>query len=132
MHLPVEQTDCFLRFVAVADWAWEVVSGWQPLARDTLGKQLVRAADSIGANMVEGDGRYAKADSLHFFVVARGSARETRYWLERAKVRGLISDAEYTEQINAINHATRQLNSLINYRRSQPSGVKEESSEYGE
>ena len=30
---------------------------WVPLARDTVGKQLIRAADSIGANIAEGVGQ---------------------------------------------------------------------------
>ena len=34
----------------LADEVWEIVLKWNVLARDTIGKQLVRAADSVGAN----------------------------------------------------------------------------------
>ncbi len=34
----------------LADQVWEVVLGWNNFARDTVGKQLVRSADSVGAN----------------------------------------------------------------------------------
>ena len=35
----------------LADTVWEVVRKWDSFARDTVGKQLVRAADSVGANI---------------------------------------------------------------------------------
>lgn len=41
----------------LADRVWNVVLHWPFLAQDTVGKQLIRAADSIGANIVEGYGR---------------------------------------------------------------------------
>ena len=96
-----------------------IVTRWSPVAIDTVGKQLIRAADRVGATLVEGDGRYGRADALHFFVMARASARETRYWIERAIVRSLITAQEGQAQIEAVNTATRQLNSLIRYRREQ-------------
>jgi four helix bundle protein len=40
----------------LADRVWESVSLWDGFAKDTVGKQLVRAADSIGANIAEGSG----------------------------------------------------------------------------
>lgn len=129
-HLPIERMDVFLSFVQVADWVWERVSGWQPLAQDTVGKQLIRAIDSVGANLVEGDGRFAKGDGLHFFTIARASARETRYWLERARVRHLLSDDDVTAQMRILEAATRQLNTLIAYRRSRPAWVKEMPTDY--
>lgn len=33
----------------LADEVWGIVIAWDQFARDTVGKQLVRAADSIGA-----------------------------------------------------------------------------------
>lgn len=41
----------------LADEVWELVLGWNHFARDTVGRQLVRAADSVGANIAEGTGR---------------------------------------------------------------------------
>jgi len=123
--VPMEELPVFLEFVAFADWAWERVSSWEALARDTVGKQLVRAADSVGANLVEGDGRFSKADGLHFFVIARASAREARYWLERARRRGLLNAAESEEWNVVLSQAVRQLNALIAYRRAQQNQVRE-------
>ena len=42
----------------LADICWEMSAPWDLFARDTVGKQLVRAADSVGANIAEAmDGR---------------------------------------------------------------------------
>jgi len=41
----------------LADEVWAAVSSWDRFAKDTAGKQIVRAADSIGANIAEGTGR---------------------------------------------------------------------------
>jgi four helix bundle protein len=40
----------------LADQVWSIVLNWNIFARDTIGKQLVRSADSIGANIAEGTG----------------------------------------------------------------------------
>src|SRR5438105_2918038 len=93
-HVPIEQMEFFRIYVAVADWTWAAVGHWSPFARDTVGKQLVRAIDSVGANLVEGDGRYSDAEAVHFFYIARASARESKYWFQRAVTRGLIAADE--------------------------------------
>jgi four helix bundle protein len=41
----------------ISDMIWEMVVKWKRLAQDTVGKQLIKAADSIGANIAEGTGR---------------------------------------------------------------------------
>ena len=41
----------------LADAIWQSARRWSAFDRDTLGKQIVRAADSIGANLAEGYGR---------------------------------------------------------------------------
>ena len=116
-HRPMEELEVFKRFAAAADKIWSIVMLWDPFVRDTVGKQLVRAADSVGANLVEGDGRYSDKESIQFFSIARGSAREARYWLQRAILRNIV-DAETGEEcIHSRRSATQLLNRLITYRR---------------
>jgi len=50
----------------LADVVWDVVAAWPILARDTVGKQLIRAAGSIGANIAEGTGRGSFPDNRGF------------------------------------------------------------------
>lgn len=132
-HIPIEEMDLFKMYVEVADKVWDIVEGWVPLAQDTVGKQLIRAADSVGANLVEGDGRYGDADALHFLVIARASAREARYWLGRASQRRLLAQERADELIHSLVRATQLLNGLIRYRRqhARERHVKESRSAYG-
>jgi len=44
----------------IADSIWNIVITWDSLAKDTVGKQIVRSADSIGANIAEGSGHMRK------------------------------------------------------------------------
>ena len=37
----------------IGDLSWETVVQWNRLSQDTVGKQLINAADSIGANIAE-------------------------------------------------------------------------------
>ena len=57
----------------LADLVWNIVATWKPLAQDTVGKQLIRAACSIGANIAEDHGRKTYADNRPFGSISRGS-----------------------------------------------------------
>lgn len=76
----------------LSDAIWDATSNWDRLERDTVGKQLIRAADSVGANIAEGVGRGSYQDSRRFVRNARGSLYETHHWLRRAHRRRLLSD----------------------------------------
>ena len=85
----------------LADHVWSSVAAWDSFAKDTVGKQLVRAADSIGANIAEGSGRGSSQDYRRFLRISRGSLYETLHWLRRAYMRRLLS-AKQTKQIRQI------------------------------
>ena len=57
----------------LADSIWNIVAAWDIFARDTVGKLIVRSADSIGANIAEGVGRWGIQDQKRFIYIARGS-----------------------------------------------------------
>ena len=78
----------------IADRMWDIVIDWTPFDRQTVGSQLVRAADSIGANISEGVGRGSFKDNRRFVRVARGSLNETIHFLRRAYRRGLVNDKQ--------------------------------------
>ncbi|MEH2382250.1 MAG: four helix bundle protein [Nostoc sp.] len=98
----------------LADKIWKIVEGWNFFAKDTIGKQIIRSADSIGANIAEGLGRGSFQDNRRFIKIARGSLNETQHWLRRAYTRNLLT----TEQINTIktiiNELAPKLNSYLN------------------
>jgi four helix bundle protein len=94
----------------LADQIWKVVLEWPHFARDTVGKQMVRAADSIGANIAEGSGRRAFLDNRRFVRIARGSLNETQHWLRRAYKRQLLKQ----EQVDAIKPVLDELAPRLN------------------
>ena len=78
----------------LADEVWQIVITWDYFAKDTVGKQLVKAADSVGANIAEGCGRFNYKDNSRFIKIARGSLYETKHWLRRAFRRNLLEKTQ--------------------------------------
>ncbi|HZN32655.1 MAG TPA: four helix bundle protein [Pirellulaceae bacterium] len=97
----------------IADAIWDVANGWRPFARDTVGKQLVRAADSIGANIAEGDGRGSFQEHRRFIRIARGSLNETKHWLRRAFRRKLLSQRQIEQLRPLLDELGPRLNAYL-------------------
>lgn len=93
---PFEELHVFQLAEKLADAVWDIVIEWGYFEKDTVGKQLVRAADSIGANIAEGTGRGTPKDNQRFIRIARGSFNETKYWLRRAYKRHLLTKDQTT------------------------------------
>lgn len=97
----------------IADRIWPIVSAWNHLAQDTVGKQLIRSADSIGANIAEGSGRGSDQDYRRFLRIARGSLYETRHWLRRAFKRDLLTQVHVDELTPLLEKLTPKLNAYL-------------------
>jgi four helix bundle protein len=97
----------------ISDLIWDIVAEWERFARDTIGRQLVNAADSIGANIAEGTGRGSFADNRRFARIARGSLYEVKHWLRRAYRRRLLTDHEVAKLQNIIEELTPKLSAYI-------------------
>lgn len=94
----------------IADIIWDICLKWDFFARDTMGKQMIRAADSIAANIAEGFGRFSYKENKHFCLCARGSFEETRNWLRRASRRNLLTKG----QIDALAPLMTELPKILN------------------
>ena len=97
----------------LADRVWDSVSRWDSFAKDTVGKQLVRAADSIGANIAEGSGRGSSQDYRRFLRISRGSLYETLHWLRRAYKRKLLTTKQTSELRLIISELSPTLNAYL-------------------
>ena len=98
----------------VSDLLWATIIKWDHFARGTIGMQLIKAADSIGANIAEGTGRGSFADNRRFARIARGSLFEVRHWLKRARERKLLSDNEFRSLDELIKELGPRLSAYIN------------------
>ena len=94
----------------LADEIWNIVLKWDNFAKDTVGKQIVRSVDSVGANIAEGEGRGSFQDNRRFVRIARGSLQETQHWLRRAFKRNLLNQ----EQIEKLKPLIERLSPTLN------------------
>jgi len=94
----------------IADAVYKIASGWEEFPRDVVGKQISRAADSIGANIAESFGRFHFGEKIQFLYYARGSVFKTKYWLNLAVARGLISSSVSLAYIAQLTDIARQIN----------------------
>ena len=97
----------------LADCLWPIVLNWNEFAKNTVGRQLVRAADSIGANIAEGVGRGSYQDNRRFVRVARGSLYETKHWLRRAFKRDLIDEEQVSKLKPCLDELAPKLNAYL-------------------
>jgi four helix bundle protein len=121
----------------ITDAIYKAASRWDEFAKDVVGKQISRAADSIGANIAESFGRYHFGEKIQFLYYARGSVFEAKYWLNRASARELMSFSDSQNYVTQLTDIARQLNLYISSLKGQRSGeitvaknVKESSVEY--
>lgn len=98
----------------LADMIWNVVDGWAEFPKNTVGRQLVRAADSIGANIAEGTGRGSYKDNRRFVRIARGSLNETKHWLRRAYKRNLLTKQQTSQLKPLVDELAPRLNAYLN------------------
>jgi four helix bundle protein len=97
----------------LADQIWKIVVRWDFLAMNTVGIQIVKSADSIGANIAEGSGRGTDPEFRRFLRVARGSLYETQHWLRRAFKRRLLSEKQVNDLVPIISELTPKLNAYL-------------------
>ena len=126
----LEELDVYQTSMEIGERVWSIVSSWQYFAKDTVGKQLVKAADSMAANLSEGFGRFYYKENKQFGYYSRGSLYETKTWLKKAHNRRLVDDDAYESLRRSLESLAVRLN---NYLRSIGTGattVREECLEY--
>jgi len=110
---PFENLRVYQLAEEIADTIWVIVKAWDILAKDTVGKQIIRCADSIGANIAEGSGRGSYLDNKRFVRIARGSLCETRHWLRRAYRRKLLNESQIQILRSLLDKLGPQLNAYL-------------------
>ena len=111
----LEDLEIYQLAESFSDEIWFIVLEWDYFAKDTLGKQLVRSADPIGANIAEGFGRFHFKENKNFCYFSRGSLLETKSWLNKAKTRKLLTEAQYSDYLNKLSTLHLKLNIYIKH-----------------
>ena len=111
--MKLEDLEVYNLSMTLSDKVWDFVIKWEYFAKDTVGKQWVRASDSVSANISEGFGRNTYKDSRSFYYIARGSLYESKTWLDKAKRRKLIPEADYRLLFTEHNVLGFKLNHFI-------------------
>jgi four helix bundle protein len=111
--MKLEELQFYNLTMDMAERIWNIVIKWDFFQRDTIGRQLVRAADSIVANLSEGYGRYHFKENINFSYYSRGSLYETKTWLTKAHNRDLINHESFETFINEIDNIGIKLNNYI-------------------
>jgi len=124
MSLSFEKLDVYQLAEKLSDEIWDIVLKWDHFARETVGKQITTAADSVGANIAEGSGRGSYQDNRRFVRIARGSFYETRHWLRRAFHRKLLTEKQVEQLQPLIAELGPRLNAYL--RSIGPIGVRDD------
>ncbi|MDP4238923.1 MAG: four helix bundle protein [Bacteroidota bacterium] len=111
--MKLEDLEVYNLSMMLSDKVWDFVLKWEYFSKDTIGKQWVRAADSVSANVSEGFGRNTYRDSRSFYYIARGSLYESKTWLDKARRRKLISEDDYHVIFSEHNVLGFKLNNFI-------------------
>lgn len=94
-YLSFEKLDAYLISYELSNYVWRIIISWKYFEKDTLGKQFVRAVDSISANIAEGFGRFSKKDKIRFYYYSLGSISECKDWNMKCFERSIISSDQY-------------------------------------
>jgi four helix bundle protein len=90
-----------------------VIKLYRQIAKDNvgrvIGKQILRSATSIGANVHEAQGAQSKADFIAKMSIAHKEAYETSYWLR------IMAEAELVkpEQLAPLADETTQIVKIL-------------------
>jgi four helix bundle protein len=73
-----------------------------------IGRQFLRSATSIGANIQEAQSGESRADFIHKYAIAQKEAKESLYWLRLLAQSGIVpgnrlaSITKETEEVYAV------------------------------
>jgi four helix bundle protein len=99
----------------LSNYVWDLIIKWNSIEKDTIGKQFIRAVDSISANLAEGFGRYSKKDKIKFYRYSYGSIYESLDWNEKAKKRKIIKTDQYNFIFDELQKLPKSIHQLINF-----------------
>jgi len=114
-YLQLNDISCYKKAFKLSNYVWNVVVKWGWFAKRTIGEQLVRAVDSISANIAEGFGRYGKKEKVRFYRISLGSIKESLDWNEKARLRKLLKKEDYEFILKELQELPKEIYELIKF-----------------
>jgi four helix bundle protein len=112
-YLSLDDLRIYQEAMLIGKRIWDYVVLWNYFEKDTLGKQFVRAADSIALNIAEGYGRFSYNENRQFCRYARGSLLETKSCLQKAIERNLVNETDGNDIMNDLSKLHLHLNNYM-------------------
>lgn len=109
----IHELDIYKLAEQLSDMVWNDYDNWPEKAQRTIGYQIIRASDSIAANIAEGYGRRTSPDRKKFYFYARGSFEECKAWLRKAIRRKMIDETRIARYKGIIDELGPKLNGFI-------------------
>ncbi|PYV15794.1 MAG: four helix bundle protein [Acidobacteria bacterium] len=82
-------------------------AGW------VLGKQYLRAATSIGANIEEAQASESRADFVHKLGIAQNEARESLFWLRLLSETQIVSSTKLNPLLGETEELVAVITSIV-------------------
>ncbi|HEY4198615.1 MAG TPA: four helix bundle protein [Mucilaginibacter sp.] len=111
----LEDLEVYQLAESFGDEIWFIVNEWEYFAKDTIGKQMARSADSISSNIAEGYGRYHYKENRNFCYFSRGSIIETKGWLKKSKTRKLLTEEQFDLLFEKLQTIHIKLNAYLKF-----------------
>ena len=112
--LNVTELDVYKLSEELSDMIWYDFNFWDKKVQNTIGYQIIRASDSIAANIAEGYGRFTPPDRKKFYLYSRGSLEETKAWIRKLTRRNVIGETQVANYQVIIEKLGPKLNAFIN------------------
>ena len=114
-YLKLNDITAYKSAFELSNHVWSIIEEWNYFEKDTVGKQFIKAIDSVSANIAEGFGRYGKKDKIKFYHYAMGSVTEALDWNEKSRKRNLINPEQYQYIFSVLQELPKSINSLIKF-----------------
>ncbi|HMQ08980.1 MAG TPA: four helix bundle protein [Saprospiraceae bacterium] len=112
--MKLEEFNIYQLAMETGEEIWEKVIKWDYFSKDTIGKQFVRAIDSVATNLSEGLGRYHYKEAKNFSYYSRGSLYQSKTWLTKSYNRKLIEREDYDRISAGLETIGVKINNYIN------------------
>lgn len=112
-YLKLGDLEVYKIAVELSNFSWEIYDGFDWQVKKVIGDQFIRSVDSVGANIVEGYGRFHHRDKIKFYYNARGSLLESKHWVLLLNKRKIINQSKYEDILSGLDKLHKKLNSYI-------------------